>query len=304
MASWTGEEVHAECGQAHREYQRRRSEQYRAYFRANDHQRDQTHEYKASDIAAALPDGWGELAELIPANQRHRHHLSGNSSQLVALGILGVSWRRKTSLHWLENALGALRSSGDVEPDAQFEYELDPRVLDESPFQTNIDFFVSGPTNLICIECKWTEVGIGACSCRAPAPLTSDCSEKVLKREAYWRTARDIFGLPERVKGRPCSLSFTYQAVRNVAAAQALAQGDQDPVFGLIYDAENPYFTRTGEWPGWPAALEATLNEAGSPVKFRSVSWQVLVQDAPLDAAAAAWASEKHGLDKATAAEA
>jgi hypothetical protein len=67
-------------------------------------------------------------------------------------------------------------------------------------------------------------------------------------------------------------LSFTYQAVRNVAAAQALAQGYQDPVFGLIYDAENPYFRQTGAWPGWPAALTATLEETGARMKFRSVS--------------------------------
>lgn len=98
--------------------------------------------------------------------------------------------------------------------------------------------------------------------------------------------------------GHPCPLSFTYQAVRNVAAAQALAEGDQDPVFGLIYDAENPYFGQTGEWPGWPAALDATLNQTGSPIKFRSVSWQALVQIAPLDPAATAWVSEKHGLDR------
>ena len=69
-------------------------------------------------------------------------------------------------------------------------------------------------------------------------------------------------------------------------------------MFGLIYDAENPYFRQTGQWPGWPAALAATLEQTGGPVKFRSVSWQELVQVAPLDASAAAWASEKHGLDK------
>jgi hypothetical protein len=95
-------------------------------------------------------------------------------------------------------------------------------------------------------------------------------------------------------------LSFTYQAVRNVAAALALAEEGQEAVFGLIYDADNPYFAGAGTWPGWPVALHATLDRHDARVRFASVSWQELIQLAPLDAAAAAWASEKHGLHQAS----
>jgi len=35
-----------------------------------------------------------------------------------------------------------------------------------------------------------------------------------------------------------------------------LATGRRAPVFALVYDAENPYFTQTGAWPGWPAVLD------------------------------------------------
>ena len=102
--------------------------------------------------------------------------------------------------------------------------------------------------------------------------------------------------LPQRERGRACPLSFTYQAVRNVAAAQALAHDSQQPVFGLIYDADNPYFAGCGHWPGAPAALRTTLDPDESPVRFAAVSWQELLPLLPRDAAAAARASEKHGL--------
>ena len=86
------------------------------------------------------------------------------------------------------------------------------------------------------------------------------------------------------------------EKIHRVAAALALAKDGQQPVFGLIYDADNPYFSGCGQWPGWPAALDATLNDVAAPVRFASVSWQELLPLLPLDAAAVAWASEKHGL--------
>jgi hypothetical protein len=245
LADWTGEEVHAECAKAYGAYKRSRTEQYRTYFGANPKLKDPNHPYKARDLASALPEGWAVLADAIPKDPRHLHHRSGNSSQVVALGVLGMGRHRDPTLAWLDRALGPLPSvSGVQTPTSQFEYELASDVLDESPYRTNVDFFVNSPANLMCIECKWTEGGIGHCGCSAAAPLDSGCSEKVLERGAYWKTATEVFHLPERILGRPCHLSFTYQAVRNVAAAIALAQGDQQPVFGLIYDDENPFFTQ------------------------------------------------------------
>jgi hypothetical protein len=60
----------------------------------------------------------------------------------------------------------------------------------------------------------------------------------VLGRDTYWKTAHEVLHLPERQSGEPCPLSFTYQAVRSVAAAIALAKDGQKPVFGLIYDVD------------------------------------------------------------------
>ena len=227
------------------------------------------------------------------------HHLSGNSSQLVALGLLGVAAQRDPSLDWLWETLSPLPPAASSAPQHRFEYTLTPEVLAEQPRQTSVDFLVNDPSVLLCIEAKWTEAGIGACGCTIKAKGTSECSDKVLERDAYWDTARSIFGLPDRRVGAPCPLSFTYQAVRNVAAARALAADGQQPVFGLLYDADNPYFAGCGAWPGWPTALNATLNDTGAPVRFAAASWQRLVELAPLDASAAAWASEKHDLQQA-----
>lgn len=296
LANWTGEMVAAECGKAYNAYRAAKTESYRAYFAGNPHLRAEDHEYKSLDLSAALPDDWGRLADLLPVSERHLHHLSGNSSQVLALGLLGVATTRDPSLQWLWSGLAPLPPAAASQPAWQFEYKLAPQVLGEQPRQTSVDFFVNDPAALLCIECKWTEAGIGACGCGDGAAKISACSEKVLGRDAYWKTAYEVLHLPERRPGEPCPLSFTYQAVRNVAAALALAKDGQKPVFGLIYDADNPYFAGCGEWPGWPNALDATLNAVEAAVRFAAVSWQELLPLLPLDLSAAAWASEKHGL--------
>lgn len=307
LATWTGPEIFQECQVAYRAYASAKTESNRAYFTAHPELKDEHHPYKAGDLAAALPEEWAGLAEYLPVGERHQHHLSGNSSQVLALGLLGVGGRRDPSLNWLWEALDRQSllpaPSFTSVPAWQFEFKLAPEVLGEQPRQTSIDFLVSDPGALLCIECKWVEAGIGECSCPAPGPLTGGCSDRVLGREAYWKTAYEVFHLPKREKGKPCPLSFTSQAVRNVAAALALAEDDRVPVFGLIYDAENPYFAGCGQWPGWPAALAATLDPDESRVRFGAVSWQELMSLLPLDPSTAAWASEKHGLHKPSASE-
>jgi hypothetical protein len=296
LAQWTGPDVHAECRAAHAAYAARRTDAYRAYFAARRDLKAADHEYKARDLGSALPEGWGELADRLPVSERHQHHLSGNSSQVLALGLLGVAAERKGSLLWLWECLTPLPPAKSNFPPWSFEHTLQPEVLDERPRQTSIDFYVDDPAALLCIEAKWVERGIGECSCRNSGgnPTQGECSARVLEREAYWEVARETFRLPDRQVGRPCPLSFTYQAVRNVAATLALAKPGQKPVFGLIYDAGNPYFAGCGDWPGWPEALRTTLE--GTGVDFRAASWQELLSELPLDEATRRWAAEKHGL--------
>jgi hypothetical protein len=303
LSTWTGHEIYEECRVVYSAYARAKTESYVAYFAAHPELRDEQHPYKARDLAAALPEEWAGLADYLPSAGRHQHHLSGNSSQTLALGLLGVGARLDPWLGWLWEALSSAASSlasrsVALAPQWQFEFTLAPGVLGEQPRQTSIDFVASDASALLCIECKWVEAGLGACSCPAPAPLTDTCSDRVLAREAYWTTAYEVFHLPEREVGKACPLSFTYQAVRTGAAALASARDGQLPVFGLLYDAENPYFAGCGDWPGWPTALAVTLPADESPVRFASVSWQELLPLLPLDDPAAFWASEKHGLHK------
>lgn len=181
----------------------------------------------------------------------------------------------------------------------QFEHRLAAETLNERPRQTSVDFFVETDETLICLEAKWTEAGVGACSCPTAnkmGPRHGRCSDRVLDRPAYWQTAEDLFGLPALHDGVPCPLSFTYQAIRYAAAALALARPDQCPVFALVYDAENPYFAGCGQWPGWPAILQTTFQDADTRLRFRAVSWQALIEQLPLDEAVRAWAVDKHKL--------
>jgi hypothetical protein len=227
LSNWTGALVAGECAEAYKAYRAAKTESYRAYFAGNRHLRAVDHDYKALDLISALPDDWGELAALLPVSERHLHHLSGNSSQVLALGLLGTGAKLDPSLRWLWDALGPIPPPAQPQPDWQFEYKLAPAVLGEQPRQTSVDFFVDDPGAVICIECKWTEAGIGACGCGDAAADVSACSEKVLARDAYWTTAYEVFHLPARRSGHPCPLSFTYQAVRNAAAALALAKHGQ-----------------------------------------------------------------------------
>lgn len=296
VATWTGPEIVEECGEAYKAYNAARTTSYEGYFASRSQLKDVDHAYKAADLEAALPEGWRHLEHLMPKAERHLHHLSGKSSQVLALGLLGVAATRDPSLSWVWEALGPLPPPLTQRPAAQFEQAPQPEVLGEQPRQTSIDFFVSDPAALLCIEAKWTEAGMGSCGCGKGSPAVSACSDKVLARDAYWKTAKEVFQLPDRQEGRPCRLSFTYQAVRNAAAALRLARAGQTPVFGLLYDAENPYFKPTGRWPGWPDALRATLDGAHPDLRFAAVSWQELLPMLPLDAATLEWASSKHGL--------
>lgn len=76
----------------------------------------------------------------------------------------------------------------------------------------------------------------------------------------------------------------------------ALAAG-RDAAFGLVYDAENPYFRTTGDWPGWPTVLRETIADYGDgSVRFAAASWQELIASLPVDHQVMRWAKEKHGL--------
>ena len=296
LAGWTHAEVVAQGRTAYNAYSSALDAAYAAYFRAHPDEAG-LHPRQAADLAKALPPGFAHLAQQLPTAALHQHHLSGRSSQLIALALLGAGAASDPSLQWLYHAWGPMPST-DVPHVCQFERTLSPELLNEQPRQTAIDFYVETSDIVVAVECKFGEDGIGRCSCGAPAPAIADCAERVLKRDAYWEAARELFFLPEREPGKPCPISLGYQVVRNVAAVRALATAGRRAVFGLIYDARNPYFSGVGQWPGWPKVLAATL-QYQDEVLFRSASWQELVASLAL-ADVREWAVEKHGISSAS----
>lgn len=297
LAAWTHETVHAECSEAYNRYSQDLDDYYTEYFRAHPGEGG-SHPRQAADIEQALPPGWEHLADDLPNRARHVHHLSGRSSQLLALAVLGASTHLDPVLDWLLEALSPLPPSDSPLVPPQFEHELPPEALNEQlPRVTSIDFLVQTSKLLICTEAKRGEDGMGRCSCKpADAPRVSNCSQKVLDRPLYWQAAYDLFGMPDRERGRPCPVSLGYQAVRSVAAARYLATGGRAPVFALVYDAENPYFRPTGDWPGWPQVLEHTLRGQDDQIRFRTVSWQELMPRLPIGDDVRDWARTKHRL--------
>jgi hypothetical protein len=299
LAAWSRASIDAEAQSDWRRYDRRLGTRYARYF-ADRPELAGEQRTAARDLVAALPPGWEAPADAIPDRRWERRHLAAKSSEMLGLGLLGVAATRDPSLAWLWDALAPLPPAADDAPSLRFGHVVDPSLLGERPRQTALDVLVDDPNVLIGVSVKWREHGVGGCSCRGDGvgPLAGGrCSRRVEQRPSYWDAAAGVLSLPERGAGDPCPISPVYETVRQAAALGALAGPDRPAVLALVYDADNPYFGPTGEWPGWPAVLEQAVAGA-SPERFRfaAVSWQELVPALPLDEDTRAWAADKHGL--------
>lgn len=303
LSHWTTPAIDQECGPAYRRYEKARRQQYLEYFARHPELRCTQQPHSARSLAAALPPGWSELETLIPRSAWHVYARSGKSSQTLALALLGCAARREPSFGWFWRALDlSIPKSTPQHPAFAFERSLSPFDLNEKPRTTVLDFAVNASGFFVAVEGKWTEKGLGSCSCAQRGTDDSCpggyCATRVLGRQRYWRVAEEYFGLPAaRLPLFACPISVGYQAIRSVAAAQQLADGKRPFAFVLLYDDENPYFRATGTWPGWPAILRAHLcGHEKKGLYFRALSWQELVRTLPLDGQVRQWAMEKHRL--------
>lgn len=302
LQGWTKALVDAECGKAYRQYERRRKDQYAAYFSRYPHLRSASQEHSACNMEAALPPGWGELQRLIPRSAIHLHARSAKSSQTLALSLLGSATTVDPSLRWFWTAADLIGGPSSSRPSFCFERSLAPDDLNERPHTTQLDFAIEDDNCFVAVESKWTEKGFDVCSCRSRGEGDHEpggfCANRVLERTRYWQVAQEFFGLPpERLPLLPCQIAPIYQTLRNVTAARHLAGDRPFSAFVLLYDSENPFFRRTGRWPGWPALLRQQLNQCVSRnFLFRALSWQELILKLPLDQAVRRWAKEKHQL--------
>lgn len=262
-----------------------------AYFASRAEQRSTNPKrpFEAAERRRAFPPGLEELAALDIG--WHTYARSGGSSQVLAIALLQPATEADPSMSWLFEPAGPLLSIGAPSA-AAFEVPLDEELLNESPRVTSLDWLIEGPLGVLAAEAKFMEEGLGRCSCDGQSH--GDCSDAVRSRP-YWAVAREHFGWDGPHPPHPCPLSLAYQAVRNVAAAVALAGPYRRAVWLLLYDAENPYFSGAGEWPGWTPVLKATLSDSDT-FQFRAMSWQELLKDLPLPETVKMWAAEKHGL--------
>jgi hypothetical protein len=305
--SWTPRAIRKACGPAHTRYKRELEQRYSEFFISNPKLAG-SHRWKARDRPAALPPSRPGLETLVPKKGWHRHHLSAGSSQMLAVALLGSAIERDPSLVWLAEVLELETSFRASVPKVTFEVALEPQTLNEHPYVSSIDMLVDDENVVLCIEAKLWEPGIGTCRCaeeddeqddsarspKTPVQERAACSRRILERPEYWRAARDVLQLPERVEGRPCPIAACYQVVRNFAAARALARGRR-AVFALLYDQRNPYFEESGAWAGWPSAINSMVN-AESPVAFRACSWQTVLLSGAVPRDVVDWARVKHGL--------
>jgi hypothetical protein len=293
------DDLDAECAGAWRDYDSALAEHYTRYFERHPELRGE-HRYSARDLAAALPPDSSDLADLVAPGELHRHHLSGKSSQTLAVGLLGVSARLDPSLAWLWDALAPLPPASTPAPRISFEQRLARDVLGEQPRQTAIDALVDDPTALICIETKWSEQGLGYCSCGPDGGNPIQAAARGASRGATpTGTPQLSYSVCRRASRRgPVRSAFPTRRCANAAAARALAKAGQLAVFALIYDAKNPYLAGSGAWPGWPLVLAQTVEANADPQQFRfaAISWQELLRLLQLDEETWAWAVEKHGL--------
>ena len=295
--------INAECSAAYRAYEVELKQHYVRYFEENSKLRCSWHPYSARSVAAALPPGWSHLERMLPRGALHRYARSAKSSQILSLGLLGAACRSDSSMRWFWESLDLPGYPATRQPLVAFERALAPTDLNEYPHTTQLDVCVDDPSCLLAVECKWTEQGMGTCSCARGgegSPLPGGyCAQRVIDRPEYWLQARNFLNLAsERLPLLPCQLSTVYQVVRNIAAVRHLAGKRRPCAFVLIFDALNPFFRATGKWPGWPAVLNACLQpHTGSSFFFRAISWQDLVGNLPIDGTVRAWAREKHRLD-------
>lgn len=296
LRRWTPRAVDEECRGDYARYNSKLEREYSAWFAGHPGRGTR---WVAHSPADALPDGWAHLADLIPESERHRWWLSAKSSQTLALSLLGPAVAGPEP-GWaiLARSLGPKgKDVGQVAKRPSLEHPVPRPLLREFGRKpTTFDLFIETDLMVIGAECKWTERGLGRCSCGVDACEIAACKGDVLKRDAYWKTAADAFGLPPRLVGQPCPIALSYQAVRNVAALDGL-RGDLKALFVLIYDDNNPYFTGSGDWPGWAPLLTSTLGRPrADAVSFRALSWQELAPRVVADEGVRQWARERHGL--------
>ncbi len=243
----------------------------------------------------ANKDDIKDFLNLIPLKKRHRWFGSFNSSQALALSILG---NLKSKLEYLDEIKDDEFNEGllqNVQPfSPKFSLEFKVNYLNE-PRNTSIDAFVGGEYQ-IAIECKFTEEDIGNCSrpkltikdanyftdfCNGSYSIQRERTERCSLTEIgilYWKYIPYLFNWKIDIDYSPCPLNSTYQLVRNILAA-CLKPDSEFPSEDnghalLLYDERNPFFQAGGKGS---IAYSLTKDALKNKRLLRKCSWQKIV---------------------------
>jgi hypothetical protein len=237
-----------------------------------------------------------KLLALVPKGEKHKWFRSMNSSQALALSILG-NLAINDSLHYLSeikddeghDLFGKAQISSD-----NFEMEYKVNYLGE-PRSTSLDGYISGDYR-IAIECKFTEAEVGTCSrprltsndsnyesehCNGAYSIQRERKERCSLTEVgvlYWKYIPSLFKWKNDSDLILCPLNKNYQLVRNVLAAGVKPDGTVSLNNGhavLIYDERNPAFQNNGDGLIAYMEVQKALQE---PTMLRKCSWQHIVQ--------------------------
>ena len=198
---------------------------------------------------------------------KYLHH--GLSSQAMIFNLIGPLIVRKD----LEPLRIAIERAGIAWPTGKItaEFEYDDRTIfnEDSGQPTSIDLVISGETESIFIEAKFTEPEFGGCSvfsrgdCDGRNPLSyglDGCYLHHIGRK-YWEIMNE-FGFVEIVfaSGPICPFANYYQFFREV-----LLSLKKEGCFMLLHDERSPVFVKTsknGKESGlWPFLMESVPAE-------------------------------------------
>jgi hypothetical protein len=233
-----------------------------------------------------------KLSKLISEGNHHKWFRSMNSSQALALSILG-----NLSVYDSLDCLSDLKDDEGENLFGEKQIFSEPFLMEHKiyylgePHQTSLDGYISGKYR-IAIECKFTELEVGTCSRPRLKPVDSnyetqycDGTYSIQKQRKhrcaltetgvlYWKYLPAFFKWGDDFDLNPCPLRKNYQLVRNILAAGVKEDGSVSIENGhviLIYDERNPAFMSQGV--GFTAYAETRVS-LKQPGMLRKCSWQ------------------------------
>jgi hypothetical protein len=236
-----------------------------------------------------------QLYGLIKVGEHHKWFRSMNSSQALAVSVLGNLFvhGKLSILAQLKDDDGLpLLGSNNISFD-NFSMEHKINYLGE-PRRTSVDAFISGAYQ-VAIECKFTEFEVGSCSRPRLIKTASNyqmqyCNGAYMRQRGrkerctlteigvkYWEYIPYFFHWDKDRDFAACPLRNNYQLVRNILEAGINENGSIYPINGqviMVYDRRNPACQHGGKiFKSYHQVKKALIY----PGMLRKITWQNII---------------------------